>query len=169
LLVVGCRTESRARRPRHHESPSPARLKSQAGDPPPPRLRRVKPGLPEKHVIHTIAPVLKHPCYSIRGIIPVMDAAKVKTALSAIPEALERQRKDLGISREKYAVLVLNISCSTYQRWLGGRFNPDLETLQRLMEILADSDDIMVPLTAQANPVLAELWDNPEDAVYDVL
>jgi uncharacterized protein (DUF1778 family) len=39
---------------------------------------------------------------------------------------------------------------------------------ERLREDLDDSEG-MLALTARADPVLAELWDNPRDAEYDRL
>jgi uncharacterized protein (DUF1778 family) len=37
----------------------------------------------------------------------------------------------------------------------------------RLQEDLGDESAGMLALTAKADPVLAELWDNPRDAAYD--
>jgi hypothetical protein len=39
----------------------------------------------------------------------------------------------------------------------------------RLQEDGGDTGDGIAPLTAQADPVLAELWDNRADAAYDRL
>jgi len=45
-----------------------------------------------------------------------------------------------------------------------------LETIQdRLREDLGEGADAMLALTAKADPVLAELWDNRRDAGYDRL
>lgn len=40
---------------------------------------------------------------------------------------------------------------------------------ERLREDLGDEGDEVLGLTAKADPVLAELWDNPRDASYDRL
>lgn len=40
---------------------------------------------------------------------------------------------------------------------------------ERLRQDLKDEDAGMLGLTAKADPVLAELWDNPKDAAYDRL
>jgi len=40
---------------------------------------------------------------------------------------------------------------------------------ERLREDLGEEDEGMLTLTAQADPVLAELWDNPKDSEYDRL
>jgi hypothetical protein len=40
---------------------------------------------------------------------------------------------------------------------------------ERLREDLGDGDDAALALTAAADPVLAELWDNPRDSEYDRL
>ncbi len=40
---------------------------------------------------------------------------------------------------------------------------------ERLREDLGDEGDEVLGLTAKADPVLAELWDNPRDAKYDRL
>jgi len=40
---------------------------------------------------------------------------------------------------------------------------------ERLREDLGDDSEGMLALTAKADPVLAELWDNPRDAEYDRL
>jgi len=40
---------------------------------------------------------------------------------------------------------------------------------ERLREDLGDDSGGMLALTAKADPVLAELWDNPRDAEYDRL
>jgi uncharacterized protein (DUF1778 family) len=40
---------------------------------------------------------------------------------------------------------------------------------ERLHEDLGDEPDGVLALTAQADPVLAELWDNRRDAQYDRL
>jgi len=38
---------------------------------------------------------------------------------------------------------------------------------ERLREDLGDEGEGLLTLTAKADPVLAELWDNPKDAAYD--
>jgi hypothetical protein len=38
---------------------------------------------------------------------------------------------------------------------------------ERLREDLGDAGEGLLALTFQADPVLAELWDNPKDAAYD--
>ena len=38
---------------------------------------------------------------------------------------------------------------------------------ERLREDLGDESEGVLALTAQADPVLAELWDNPRDSEYD--
>ncbi len=40
---------------------------------------------------------------------------------------------------------------------------------ERLREDLGDEGQEILALTAQADPVLASLWDNPKDAAYDRL
>ena len=40
---------------------------------------------------------------------------------------------------------------------------------EQLKEDLRDEADSLMALTAQADPVLAELWDNSRDAAYDSL
>ena len=40
---------------------------------------------------------------------------------------------------------------------------------ERLREDLGDDREGVLALTAKADPVLAELWDNPRDAAYDRL
>jgi len=40
---------------------------------------------------------------------------------------------------------------------------------ERLREDLGEQDEGMLILTAKADPVLAELWDNPKDSEYDRL
>jgi uncharacterized protein (DUF1778 family) len=40
---------------------------------------------------------------------------------------------------------------------------------ERLREDLGEQDEGMLTLTAQTDPVLAELWDNPKDSEYDRL
>ncbi len=40
---------------------------------------------------------------------------------------------------------------------------------ERLREDLGEEDEGMLALTAKADPVLAELWDNPKDSEYDRL
>ena len=40
---------------------------------------------------------------------------------------------------------------------------------EQLKEDLGDEAEAMMALTAKADPVLAELWDNPRDAEYDRL
>ena len=45
-----------------------------------------------------------------------------------------------------------------------------LEALEeRLREDLGEGDEGMLALTAKADPVLAELWENERDAAYDRL
>ena len=45
-----------------------------------------------------------------------------------------------------------------------------LEAIEgRLREDLGEEDEGMLTLTAKADPVLAELWDNPKDSEYDRL
>lgn len=38
---------------------------------------------------------------------------------------------------------------------------------ERLREDLGDESEGVLTLTGKADPVLAELWDNPRDSVYD--
>ena len=40
---------------------------------------------------------------------------------------------------------------------------------KQLKKDLGDDAEAMMALTAKADPVLAELWDNPRDAAYDRL
>lgn len=40
---------------------------------------------------------------------------------------------------------------------------------ERLREDLGEEDEGVLTLTAKADPVLAELWDNPKDSEYDRL
>ena len=40
---------------------------------------------------------------------------------------------------------------------------------EQLREDLGEEDEGMLTLTAKADPVLAELWDNPKDSAYDRL
>ena len=92
-------------------------------------------------------------------------------SLNPLLQALEERRAEMGLSQEKFAVKVLGISYSTYQRWLNKRFNPDMATLARLkalLELTDGSGEAAPALTAEADPVLARLWDNPYDnAVWD--
>jgi uncharacterized protein (DUF1778 family) len=45
-----------------------------------------------------------------------------------------------------------------------------LTALERqIQQDLRDDSDAILALTAAADPVLAELWDNPKDAAYDRL
>jgi hypothetical protein len=45
-----------------------------------------------------------------------------------------------------------------------------LEAIEgRLREDLGDDGEELMTLNAKADPVLAELWDNPKDAAYDRL
>lgn len=86
-------------------------------------------------------------------------------------QKLEEERRRSGLSQEKFAVQVLGISYTTYQRWLHGKFNPTYQTLKRLEALLKEAreEEGLLTLTAVADPVLAELWDNPKDAAYDEL
>ena len=40
---------------------------------------------------------------------------------------------------------------------------------EQLREDLGEEDEGVMTLTAKADPVLADLWDNPKDAAYDRL
>jgi uncharacterized protein (DUF1778 family) len=40
---------------------------------------------------------------------------------------------------------------------------------EQLREDLGEEDEGVMALTAKADPVLADLWDNPKDAAYDRL
>jgi uncharacterized protein (DUF1778 family) len=40
---------------------------------------------------------------------------------------------------------------------------------EQIREDLGEEDEGMMTLTAKADPVLAELWDNPKDSEYDRL
>lgn len=40
---------------------------------------------------------------------------------------------------------------------------------ERLRQDLGDEVEVVWPLTAKSDPVLAELWDNAKDAAYDQL
>jgi len=55
-----------------------------------------------------------------------------ETKLHPLLEQLEELRKEKGLSLEKFAVQVLDISFSTYNRWLKGTFNPDLFTIEKI-------------------------------------
>ena len=100
-----------------------------------------------------------------------MDAAKKKTetAPSGILAALEARRKAMGVSRERFAVMSLNISSSTYARWLAGNFNPDRKTLESLQARIIDWEFVPAQCTPETYPSLAESWDNPSDDIYDDL
>lgn len=98
-----------------------------------------------------------------------MDAARYKSAETAIPEALEARRQAMGLSREKFAVQVLDVSLSTYERWQAGNFNPSLKTLQKLEAMLADWEFVPAQCTPETYPSLAAVWDNPSDNIYDDL
>lgn len=54
-------------------------------------------------------------------------------------EKLEDKRRQLGISKEKFAVKKLDISYSTYHRWLNERFNPNLETIEQIKKVLNEN------------------------------
>lgn len=54
-------------------------------------------------------------------------------------EKLEAKRERLGVSKEKFAVKELDISYSTYHRWLSRRFNPDLETIEHIKKVLDEN------------------------------
>lgn len=71
------------------------------------------------------------------------------------------------MSQEKFAIGVLGLSYTTYQRWLHRSFNPSYQTLRRLEKLVRT--DVPATLTARTDPVLAELWDNAKDAAYDRL
>ncbi|MCD6282372.1 helix-turn-helix transcriptional regulator [bacterium] len=86
-----------------------------------------------------------------------------------IPQELEGWRKMIGVSPSRFAKEYLGISHSTYQRWLAGRFNPNLRTVMRVEELLEIWDFCPPVLNAQTAPLLAEIWDNPQDAIYDDL
>lgn len=85
----------------------------------------------------------------------------------ALLSGLERWRTALGVSREKFAVTTLNVSHSTYERWLRGGFNPRYKDMVRYEALLANSDLIPPRMSAASDPVLAKIWDNPLDAEYD--
>lgn len=80
---------------------------------------------------------------------------------------MEAKRKQLGMSRQKFAVLVLNISSSTYERWLRGPFNPRLRTVTAILAAIGETDILPSAMTDKSDPVLARIWDNPLDAEYD--
>lgn len=44
-----------------------------------------------------------------------------------------------------------------------------VETIEARLRKDLDEDDGSMALTARTDPVLAELWDNPLDAIYDQL
>lgn len=53
-------------------------------------------------------------------------------------DQLEAKRDSMGLSMEKFANEVLGMSYQGYWRWLNKRFNPDLETLDKLKAIVQD-------------------------------
>ena len=56
---------------------------------------------------------------------------------ASLIERIESERKRLGFSMETMARRI-GIAYMTYWRWTNRRFNPDLETYQRLHKILDD-------------------------------
>ena len=73
----------------------------------------------------------------------------------------------LRVSRRTMYQLIHDRQVAAYRVGVGGhrRFRrDDLESLMRL----EDSEDLQA-MTAAADPVLAELWDNEKDAAYDRL
>lgn len=49
---------------------------------------------------------------------------------------LEEKREKMGLSMERFANEVLDMSYQGYWRWQRQRFNPDLDTLEKLHDIV---------------------------------
>ena len=56
-------------------------------------------------------------------------------------EKLEEKRQDLGLTKEEFAVKKLEVSHTTYYRWLTERFNPTLEIVERIRSVIDETED----------------------------
>ena len=71
----------------------------------------------------------------------------------------------LRVSRRTMYQLIHDGQLAAYRVGTGGHRRLRLDDLERLMR-LEDSEELQA-MTAAADPVLAELWDNEKDAEYD--
>jgi len=70
----------------------------------------------------------------------VRERAEDQKPRHPLVERLEKKRKELGLSMERFAVEKLKVTFHTYQRWLHKRFNPKLETLERIEKVLNEEN-----------------------------
>ena len=85
----------------------------------------------------------------------------------------------MAITSEKRARLSIDLSIQARRRIRIAAAKRDISIRQYVLEAVQirlkedlgqkDSQDNLSALTANAEPVLAELWDNPKDAAYDEL
>lgn len=71
----------------------------------------------------------------------------------------------LRVSRRTMYQLIHDGQVAAYRVGTGGHRRFKLDDLARLMQ--AEDSEVLQAMTAVADPVLAELWDNEKDAVYD--
>jgi len=92
-----------------------------------------------------------------------MVAVAASAMRSVGPSAVKRPRLSVDVSpllrrRLRVAAARRDVSVGKYV----------LNAIARqLQQDLEDESDAILALTAAGDPVLAELWDNPRDAVYD--
>jgi excisionase family DNA binding protein len=71
----------------------------------------------------------------------------------------------LRVSRRTMYQLIRDGQMAAYRVGTGGHRRFRRDDLERLMQ--AEDSEVLQAMTAVADPVLAELWDNEKDAVYD--
>ncbi len=98
-----------------------------------------------------------------------LGASAYYVAVTATPRqewyTIDESASYLRVSRRTMYQLIHDGQVAAYRVGSGGHRRFRLDDLERLMR-LEDSEDLQA-MTAAADPVLAELWDNEKDAAYD--
>ncbi len=98
-----------------------------------------------------------------------LGASAYYVAVTAAPRqewyTIDESASYLRVSRRTMYQLIHDGQLAAYRVGSGGHRRFRVDDLERLMR-LEDSEDLQA-MTAAADPVLAELWDNEKDAAYD--
>ena len=99
----------------------------------------------------------------------LLGASAYYVAIKASPRqewyTIEESASYLRVSRRTMYQLIHDGQLAAYRVGIGGHRRFRLDDLERVMH--GEETEFIEAMTAAADPVLAELWDNEKDAAYD--
>jgi len=105
--------------------------------------------------------------YVMVSLTPWRHRVNLLSEVSRLPRAMESTAKRPRISIDVRPEVRRRLRLAAAKRDLTVRQYVLEAVEERLREDLGDEGGGLLTLTAKADPVLAELWDNPKDAAYD--